>query len=92
MATEINFDVGAEVKNDKIRNFQDRINFIKYWVNFIKAHSDEEWSKGQAVLIDGQFDMAEKFYKDLEKSEEGREILERLKKERLKVKIDKVFI
>lgn len=25
--------------------------FIDYWVNYIKTHSDEEWSKQQNVLI-----------------------------------------
>ena len=86
MAAEINDDLSAELKNDKVRNFRDRIDFIKYWVNFIKTHSDSEWSEGQAVLINGQFDTAEKFYKNLNKTEKGREIFERLKKERLKVK------
>ena len=32
-------------------NKEDRINFIKYWVKFIKTHSDKEWSKQQNLLI-----------------------------------------
>lgn len=33
-------------------NKEDRINFIKYWVEYIKTHSDKEWSKAQNMLID----------------------------------------
>ncbi len=35
-------------------NREDRDNFIKYWANFIKTHSDKEWSSQQRVLIDAQ--------------------------------------
>ncbi len=35
-------------------NKEDRENFIKYWANYIKTHSDKEWSKQQKVLIDSQ--------------------------------------
>lgn len=33
-------------------NKEDRINFIKYWVDYMKTHSDEEWSEQQNFLID----------------------------------------
>ena len=33
-------------------NKEERINFIKYWVEYMKNHSDEEWSKEQNILID----------------------------------------
>ena len=52
-----------EIKKDKNRNFMERIWFIKYWANYIKTHSDEEWSKGQAILIDSQLQSARDFYK-----------------------------
>ena len=74
------------IENDKIRNFKDRIWFIKYWANFIKTHSDEEWSKGHNILIDSQFQHARNFYKNLEKTENGRTILKRLIEERKKVR------
>ena len=32
-------------------NKEDRINFIKYWVKYIKSHTDKEWSRQQNVLI-----------------------------------------
>ena len=35
-------------------NEEDRINFIKYWVKYMKSHSDEEWSQQQNVLINSQ--------------------------------------
>jgi len=73
------------IKNEKMRNFADRINFIKYWVNYLQTHSDEDWSEGQAVLINGQFEATRHFYSELQGSNEGKLILERLRKERLKV-------
>ena len=76
---------GWEVKNDKMRNFRDRILFVKYWANFVKSNPDKKWSKGQARLIDSQFQSAKSFYNNLEKTEEGKIILKRIKEERLKV-------
>lgn len=35
-------------------NKEDRINFIKFWVEYIKTHSDKEWSKQQNLVIDSQ--------------------------------------
>ena len=35
-------------------NQEDRLNFIKFWVNYIKTHKDEEWSEQQNVIIDSQ--------------------------------------
>jgi hypothetical protein len=35
-------------------NKEDRLNFVKFWANYIRRHSDEEWSKQQNVLIDSQ--------------------------------------
>ena len=26
-------------------NKEERINFVKYWVEFMKSHSDEEWGE-----------------------------------------------
>ena len=44
-----------ELKKIKQSNFKERIWFIKYWVQYMKSHSDEEWSEGQRKLIDSQF-------------------------------------
>jgi len=35
-------------------NKEDRLNFVKFWANYVKTHSDEEWSKQQNILIDSQ--------------------------------------
>ena len=75
-----------EVKNDKMRNFRDRIWFVKFWAEYVKNNPDEVWSKGQTNLIDSQFQSARDFYNRLSKTEKGREILKRLKEERMKVK------
>ena len=37
-------------------NQEDRLNFIKFWVEYIKNHDDKDWSKQQNMLIDSQFD------------------------------------
>ena len=53
-----------ELKLERKKNFEERIWFIKYWANYIKSHSDEDWSKGQAVLIDSQIKNAENISKE----------------------------
>ncbi|MBI4010168.1 MAG: hypothetical protein HY361_03195 [Candidatus Aenigmarchaeota archaeon] len=32
-------------------NKEERMNFVKYWANYVKTHSDREWSRQQNVLI-----------------------------------------
>jgi len=44
-------------------NDEDRINFIKFWVDYIKTHSDKEWSRQQNILIDSQIIGAKEFAK-----------------------------
>ena len=85
MKPEIKFNC-IEVKNDKMRNFRDRIWFIKFWAQFVKNNPDEVWSKGQAELIDSQFQSSKSFYDNLEKTERGKKISEELKRLRWKVK------
>jgi len=53
-----------ELKEFKKRNFRDRLDFIKFWVDYIKTHSDKEWSKQQNVIIDSQLQSARDFYKN----------------------------
>lgn len=76
---EIKVDFG-EMKNDKMRNFRERIWFIKHWVEFMKKNSVERWSKNQGEFIDAQFDMAERFWRGLKKSDvEKYEVLKKLR-------------
>ena len=35
-------------------NKEDRINFVKFWVKYIRAHSDKDWSSQQNIVIDSQ--------------------------------------
>jgi len=37
-------------------NKEDRINFVKYWAEYVKTHADEEWSEQQNIVVDSQFD------------------------------------
>lgn len=44
---------------EKEKNFIERLGFIKFWVEYIKTHSDEEWSEQQNSLIDSQLTASE---------------------------------
>lgn len=35
-------------------NQEERLNFVKFWVKYIKTHSDKEWSEQQNMLINSQ--------------------------------------
>jgi hypothetical protein len=35
-------------------NKEDRLNFVKFWANYIRTHSDKEWSEQQNILINSQ--------------------------------------
>lgn len=50
---------------EKKRNFAERLWFIKYWANYIQTHNDEDWSKGQAILINSQLKSSKDFYSSL---------------------------
>jgi len=46
-----------KIKNAKTeieKNLIERLEFIKYWANYIKTHSDKEWSEQQNMLINSQ--------------------------------------
>lgn len=45
-----------ELQKEKSENFKERLWFINYWTEYIKSHSDEDWSKQQKVLIDSQIE------------------------------------
>ena len=36
-------------------NNADRMWFIKFWAEYVRTHSDKDWSEQQKVLIDSQF-------------------------------------
>lgn len=35
-------------------NQEDRLNFVKFWANYVKTHKDEEWSEQQNIIINSQ--------------------------------------
>ena len=35
-------------------NKEDRLNFVKFWAEYVRTHSDEEWSRQQNILINSQ--------------------------------------
>ena len=48
-----------EIKTDKKRKFmkpgktnkEDRLNFVEFWAEYVKTHSDTDWSAQQNLLI-----------------------------------------
>jgi len=44
-----------ELEKDKQKNKKERVDFIKFWVNYIKENPDEVWSEQQNLLINSQF-------------------------------------
>ncbi|MBS3074058.1 hypothetical protein J4447_01240 [Candidatus Pacearchaeota archaeon] len=36
-------------------NREDRMNFVKYWAEYVRTHSDKEWSRQQNIVIDSQY-------------------------------------
>jgi hypothetical protein len=43
-----------QLKSDKEKNQEERMAFIEFWVDYVKKHSDKEWSRQQNNLIDSQ--------------------------------------
>lgn len=48
---EINLEA---LNEEKLRNFRERLDFVKFWAEYVKTHTDKEWSKQQNVVIDSQ--------------------------------------
>ncbi len=43
-----------KLNEDKRKNFEERLDFIKFWADYIKTHEDEDWSEQQNIIIDSQ--------------------------------------
>jgi len=43
-----------DAREEKARNSRQRIDFVKFWANYVKANPNEVWSAQQAKLINGQ--------------------------------------
>jgi len=59
---------------------------VEKWAEFVKTAPRERWKNYVTVLINSQYKKADEFYDRLKKTKEGKEILERLKEERIKRK------
>ena len=35
-------------------NKEERLNFVKFWAEYVRTHSDKEWSRQQNVIINSQ--------------------------------------
>mgnify|MGYP001611638487 CR=1 FL=1 len=44
-----------ELEKEKKKNFEERLKFIDWWVDYMKRHSDKDWSEDQNKVIDSQF-------------------------------------
>ncbi len=52
-ASEVKVDL-EEMKKFKAENAKERLKFIDFWAEYVRTHSDEEWSEQQNILIDSQ--------------------------------------
>ena len=43
-----------ELGDFKEQNKKERLQFVKYWANYVKTHSDKDWSLQQNIVIDAQ--------------------------------------
>ena len=39
---------------DTQKNAEERMNFVDYWAEYVRTHTDKEWGSQQAVLINSQ--------------------------------------
>ena len=39
---------------DKTRNKKERMKFVEIWAEYVRTHSDMDWSKQQKVVVDSQ--------------------------------------
>ncbi|MBS3081756.1 hypothetical protein J4416_02340 [Candidatus Pacearchaeota archaeon] len=58
---------------------------VEKWAEFVRTAPRNEWKKVMDVFIDAVYEKADEFYKRLEETEKGREALDRLMKERMRV-------
>lgn len=46
-------------------NEEDRMNFVRYWAEYVRTHDDEDWSKQQKVIIDSQLESSKNVFKKM---------------------------
>jgi hypothetical protein len=55
----------------------ERKEFIKFWADYVRTHSDKDWSEQQKKLIDSQIKSVREFYK--KNPEIAKKVLKRLR-------------
>jgi len=43
-----------KLEEKKRKNKKQKREFVKYWAEYIKNHSDKDWSKQQNIIINSQ--------------------------------------
>jgi len=59
----MNIDL-KELKNEKEINKRERMKFVKFWADYIRTHSDKDWSEQQIIVIDSQIKGAHSLIKE----------------------------
>lgn len=49
-------ELRAQLDREHERNRKQRLEFVKFWADYVRTHPDEEWARQQKTLIDGQVD------------------------------------
>ena len=57
------------------------------WVEFVRTAPREKWKKQVDVLVNSVYAKSRDFHFRLQKTEKGREVLKRLREERMKNKV-----
>jgi hypothetical protein len=39
---------------DKAKNKKERMKFVELWAEYVRTHSDREWSRQQKIVVDSQ--------------------------------------
>lgn len=39
---------------DKAKNRKERMEFVKFWAEYVRSHPDKDWSKQQKIVVDSQ--------------------------------------
>ena len=45
-----------ELRKEQEINLKERLDFVRFWAEYVKTHSDGEWSKQQKELINSQIE------------------------------------
>jgi hypothetical protein len=52
--------MNSDLEQKKERNKEQRRKFVKRWAEYVRTHSDKEWSRQQNVVVNSQLKSARK--------------------------------